>query len=76
MTLPDRGLLEEFVAEIEAYEGLSVSVHGMGEAGITRTCEDRNVYIGGKEPGGSEFPEDREAVDEDKESSPEYTPHG
>ena len=42
---------------------------------ISRTCEDRNVYIGGKEPGGSEFPEHREAVDKDKESSPEYTPH-
>ena len=43
---------------------------------INRTCKDRNVYIRGKEPGGSEVPEHREAIDNDKESGPEYTPHG
>ena len=43
---------------------------------MSRTCKDRNVYVRGKEAGRSEFPEHREAVDKDKDSSPEYTPYG
>lgn len=42
----------------------------------SRTCEDRDVYIRSKETGSSEVPEHREAIDKDKESGPEYAPHG
>jgi hypothetical protein len=42
----------------------------------SRTCEDRNVYIRSKETGGSEVPEHREAIENDKDNGPEYAPHG
>jgi len=42
----------------------------------SRTCKERDVYVGGKETGGSEVPEHREAVDKYKDRGPEYAPDG
>jgi hypothetical protein len=43
---------------------------------ISRTCEEWNVYIGGKETSSGEVPEHGEAIDEDKDGSPDYPPDG